>query len=92
VRRAPRTERFIEAERALQTGLVSAVVPDDELPNTARELAQEMLETTPLGLRLTKECLNASIDAGSLESVIAMEDRNQILCTQTEDFHLICSS
>jgi enoyl-CoA hydratase len=80
------TGRFIEAKRALQTGLVSAVVPDSELPNAARELAREMLDTTPLGLRLTKECLNASIDAGSLESVIAMEDRNQILCTQTKDF------
>ena len=45
-----------------------------------------MLRNSPLGLRLTKECLNASIDAGSLEQVIAMEDRNQILCTRSEDF------
>jgi enoyl-CoA hydratase len=45
-----------------------------------------MLTTSPLGLRLTKECLNASIDAASLEQVIAMEDRNQVLCVQTEDF------
>ncbi len=37
-------------------------------------------------LRLTKECLNASLDAGSLEQVIAMEDRNQILCTRSDDF------
>ena len=42
--------------------------------------------TTPLGLRLTKECLNMSVDAGSLEAAVAMEDRNQILCAQTEDF------
>jgi len=41
--------------------------------------------TSPLGLRLTKECLNASLDAGSLEQVIAMEDRNQILCAQSPD-------
>jgi enoyl-CoA hydratase/carnithine racemase len=27
-----------------------------------------------------------SLDAGSLEQVIAMEDRNQILCTRSEDF------
>jgi enoyl-CoA hydratase len=79
------TGRFIEAERALQTGLVSKVVPDDQLESAARELADEMLATSPLGLRLTKECLNMSLDAGSLEQVIAMEDRNQILCTQTED-------
>jgi len=32
------------------------------------------------------DSLNASLDAGSLEAVVAMEDRNQILCTPTEDF------
>ncbi|MGH7820813.1 MAG: hypothetical protein ACREQ9_13675 [Candidatus Binatia bacterium] len=42
-------------------------------------------ETLKLGFRLTKECLNMSIDAGSLEQAIAMEDRNQILCAQTRD-------
>ena len=80
------TGRFIHAERALQVGLVSAVVPDDELESAARELAGEMLATTPLALRLTKECLSASIDAGSLDQAIAMEDRNQILCAQSKDF------
>ncbi len=80
------TGRFIAAERALAAGLVSAVVPDDQLETEARALAQEMLATTPLGLRLTKECLAASIDAGSLEQVIAIEDRNQILCAQSQDF------
>ena len=27
-----------------------------------------------------------AIDAGSIESVIAMEDRNQVLCSRSEDF------
>jgi enoyl-CoA hydratase len=80
------TGRFIHAERALRLGLVSAVVPDAELETEARKLAEEMLGTSPLGLRLTKECLNASLDASSLEQVVAMEDRNQILCAQTRDF------
>jgi len=80
------TGKFIDAERALRVGLVSEVMPDAELESAARKLAKEMLATTPLGLRLTKECLNASLDAGSLEAVVAMEDRNQILCTQTKDF------
>ena len=44
------------------------------------------LAATPLGLRLTKECLNHSIDAAGLEAAVAMEDRNQILCAQGEDF------
>jgi enoyl-CoA hydratase len=80
------TGNFIDAERAERVGLVSRVVADEELEKTAREMAADMLRNSPLGLRLTKECLNASLDAGSLEQVIAIEDRNQILCAQGEDF------
>lgn len=80
------TGRFIDAERARSLGLVSAVVPDDALEAEARKLVDEMLATSPLGLRLTKECLQASLDAGSLDAVIAMEDRNQILCARSDDF------
>jgi enoyl-CoA hydratase/carnithine racemase len=80
------TGRFIHAERARDLGLVSEVVPDDRLEETARALAEEMLATTPIGLRLTKECLQHAIDATSLEQAIAMEDRNQALCVGTEDF------
>src|SRR6185295_5248297 len=80
------TGRFIHAPRALATGLVSEVVADNELDAAAQRLIDDMLLTSPLGLRLTKECLNASLDASSLEQVIAMEDRNQILCAQTSDF------
>ena len=80
------TGRFINAERALRVGLVSEVVADDKMEDAARPYVDEMLTTSPLGLRLTKECLNVSVDAGSLEAAVAMEDRNQILCAQTADF------
>ncbi|MEW6091639.1 enoyl-CoA hydratase/isomerase family protein [Parvibaculum sp.] len=80
------TGRFINAERAERVGLVSEVVEDDQLEEAAAPYIDEMLTTSPLGLRLTKECLNMSVDAGSLEAAIAMEDRNQILCAQTNDF------
>ncbi len=80
------TGRFINAERALRVGLVSEVVPDDKMEEAARPYLDEMLTTSPLGLRMTKECLNMSVDAGSLEAAVAMEDRNQILCAQTSDF------
>lgn len=80
------TGRFINAERALRTGLVSEVVPDEKLEEAARAYIDEMLATSPVGLRLTKECLNMSVDAGSLEAAVAMEDRNQILAAQTNDF------
>jgi enoyl-CoA hydratase/carnithine racemase len=76
------TGRFINAQRALATGLVSEVVPDAELEAAAGKLALEMTETSPLGLRLTRECVAMSIDAGSLEQAVAMEDRNQVLCVR----------
>ena len=76
------TGRFINAQRALATRLVSEVVPEAELEAAAGALAREMTETSPLGLRLTKECLAANVDAGSLEQAIYMEDRNQTLCVQ----------
>ena len=79
------TGNFIHAERALACGLVSRVVPDDLLEKAARELAGDMLRTSPLGLRLTKECLGYSIDAPCLEAAIAMEDRNQILASRSGD-------
>jgi enoyl-CoA hydratase/carnithine racemase len=80
------TGNFIDATRAERTGLVSRVVPDTELEDAARAMAQDMLRNSPLGLRLTKECLKLSLDAGSLEEVVAMEDRNQILAAQGGDF------
>jgi len=80
------TGRFITADRALATGLVSEVVADGDLAEAAAPYVHDMVTTAPLGLRLTKECLNMTIDAGSLEAAIALEDRNQILCSGTEDF------
>lgn len=79
------TGRFIDAERARAIGLVSDVVADDALEQAGRAMAQEILGNSPVGVRLTKECLNMSVDAGSLEAVIAMEDRQQILASTTGD-------
>ena len=80
------TGRFLDAQRAHDLGLVSMVAPLEALHQEAQALAADMLRTNPLGLRLTKEALGHSMDMGSLEAVMAMEDRQQILCTQGEDF------
>ncbi len=79
------TGRFIDAKRCLATGLVSEVVPDEKLAEAAQPYLDEMLTTSPMGLRLTKEGLAVALDAGSLEAAIAVENRNQLLCSQTED-------
>jgi enoyl-CoA hydratase len=80
------TGDFIDAARAERTGLVSRVVPDDQLDACARAMAESMLRNSPVALRLTKDCLKHSIDAGSLEAAIAMEDRNQVLAAGSRDF------
>src|SRR5579863_5327177 len=72
------TGRFIDAERALRMGLVSAIVAEDKLLDAGLELAGDMLKTAPMGLRMTKETLNLEIDAPSLEAALTLEDRQQV--------------
>jgi enoyl-CoA hydratase/carnithine racemase len=81
------TGRFISAERALAVGLVSEVVEDGSLDAAAEPYVEAMMMASPIGLRLSKECLNMSVDASSLEAAIAMEDRNQVLCSRSDDFN-----
>ena len=80
------TGRFINAERAYAVGLVSELVEENELEAAGEALVADLLRTSPLGLRLSKDCLNVSIDAGSIEQAVAVEDRNQSLCVQSEYF------
>ncbi len=80
------TGRFINAARGHALGLFSHVGPLDELQAEARALANDMLATSPLGLRLTKEGLHHAVDGQSMEAVMAMEDRQQVLCARGPDF------
>jgi enoyl-CoA hydratase/carnithine racemase len=79
------TGRFIHAPRALAVNLVSEVVADEALESAAESYIDDMLRTSPMGLRLTKDALNFSIDASSLEAAMAVEDRHQALLALTED-------
>ena len=80
------TGRFMDARRALSVGLVSEIVADDKLDEAAESYVADLLRTSPLGLKLTKEGFNMGLDAPSLESAIAMEDRNQVLTIQSDNF------
>ena len=77
------TGRFCSAERAVQIGLASECVAEDQLESAGRRLADDLLATGPTGLRMTKDLLNASESGMSLEEVIAMEDRSQMYCALT---------
>ena len=79
------TGRFIDAERALRAGLVSEIIDEETLLERGLALADEMLATSPHGLRLSKQVLNLNIDAQSLDAAMAIEDRQQVILSATED-------
>src|ERR1700737_326691 len=54
--------RQYDAQQALQMGLVNAVVPLAELETETIKWCQEMLEKSPLALRLLKSGFNAALD------------------------------
>ena len=73
------TGNWMNAEEAMQLGFASRLVPKEDMLPSAMELATTMLSKNPLGIRMTKEAINANIDAGGLEACLQMEDRNQML-------------
>jgi enoyl-CoA hydratase/carnithine racemase len=78
-REALLTGRPIDAQDALRTGLVSAVVADDALDAHGLALAQDMLAARPDALRLTKRSLDAALEIGSFDAVMELEERAQML-------------
>ncbi len=80
------TGRLVDARTALEIGLVSKVVPDGEVLPAAKELALEMLQNAPFGLRMTKEVFNFGLCAPSLEHQVHMENRTQTVNFFTDDF------
>src|ERR1700746_894592 len=53
------TGRIFEAEEAARMGLVSGIVPAEELMKRARQLAALLMENSPASLRATKQLLTA---------------------------------
>lgn len=80
------TGRFIHAERALAVGLVNEVVAEDALEATAQGYVEDMLNASPKGLRMTKEGLALAVDGQSLEAVMAIENRNQLMTSASPNF------
>jgi len=80
------TGRMLNAGRALRIGLLSDVVPLEDLDSTVQGYVYDMLGTAPMALRLTKDLLNYTIDAPGLGAALAMEDRNQVILGQTHNF------
>jgi enoyl-CoA hydratase len=79
------TGRIIDAARAAEIGLVSTVVADDALLDTAMAIAGEIRANSPWGVAQTKEVMWSQLEIPSLQAGIDLENRTQILASQTED-------
>jgi enoyl-CoA hydratase len=74
----------IDAPKALEWGLVSAVVPAGELMAHALALAERVLARGPLAIRLAKLALNASARV-DLDSGLLIETLAQAICFESAD-------
>lgn len=72
------TGRDVDAAEAERIGLVSAVVPDDELLARCFETAQRIAAFSRPGIELTKRTLWSGLDAGSLEGHMQAEGLGQL--------------
>ena len=79
------TGRIIDAARAAEVGLVSTVVDDDALLDTAMTVAGEIRANSPWGVAQTKEVMWSQLEIPSLQAGIDLENRTQILASQTLD-------
>ena len=77
------TGRLVDAEEAARIGLANRVVAADALLDEAKALAIDIRRNAPFGVRMTKRVLEQNVDAPSLAAAIELENRTQILATQT---------
>lgn len=79
------TGRAVDAEAARDLGLVGQLTPDGDVVPAAIELAEEIAANSPFGIWMTKEVMWDALEAGSLQTVIDLENRTQILATYGDE-------
>ena len=79
--------RKIGAKEAEDCGFLIKVVNNENLLNEGLNLAQELLKKSPLGLRMTKQAINLSLDSPSLENIIQYENSSIVLSFSSKDIN-----
>ena len=79
------TGKVIDAKEAYRIGLVNKAVPQDQLMNAAREMAETICKAGPLSVRAAKECMIRGLNM-SLEEGLRLEDDFTTSIMATEDF------
>jgi 2-(1,2-epoxy-1,2-dihydrophenyl)acetyl-CoA isomerase len=77
--------RFVSGQEAATLGLVSEVVPADNVVSRARSLAAELADAPTLSLRMTKRQF-AVAETQTFEEMLAAEMLMQPLLIRSEDF------
>jgi len=79
------TGRICDAEEALKIGLISKIVDEDNLLNIGIEMGENLLNKSSLGLRMTKDAINLSMDVPSIETLLQLENTSQDVCGTSKD-------
>lgn len=79
------TGRFYNAEKLEKKGFLAEISQEEDLITISKSTVVDMLKASPFGLRMTKEGIRHNLNANSLESALAMEDRQQILSGYSGD-------
>ena len=78
------TGDHIMADEALRIGLVNKVVAPEELMDTVLQMAERILTSAPVAVRLAKRCINENYDLTATEA-IELENRYFGQCFATAD-------
>ena len=79
------TGRAFDAVEAERIGLVSRVLPGNQLMEAAMSLARTIAANAAFGVAMTKEVVWANLSAPDLRTAMALENRTQVLCALTGD-------
>jgi 2-(1,2-epoxy-1,2-dihydrophenyl)acetyl-CoA isomerase len=79
------TGRIVDAAEALSLGMVSKVVPHEQLLDAAMGLAREIAAQPPSAMTLTRRALKKAPDL-TLEQHLEYEWANQLACLASAEF------
>jgi 2-(1,2-epoxy-1,2-dihydrophenyl)acetyl-CoA isomerase len=76
--------RFVKTEEAERIGLLTRVVPENELDQAVKELARRLAAGPPVALGFTKRAIRRSLDR-DMEGEFDYEIFAQVQCLQSDD-------
>ncbi len=75
------TGEIIDAQQALQIGLVNQVVPEDQLLDAALNMCERIGRNSPLSLKLSRMALDEGLHS-SFEQILALEAEHMLACVK----------